>query len=582
MQRDLSADLAFLSGGGETGALMRAHDWTQTPLGPPENWPQSLRTLIGLMLGSNQAMFLIWGPERIKFYNDAYAPVLGKRHPAAMGTRFNDIWTDIIDDVGPLVDRAYAGQSTLMENMPLRMFRNGYWEETHFTFFYTPIRTEDGAVGGMFCACADTTARVRAEAERLEAMLETQKMEKALQRLNETLEMKVIERTVELERAQAALRQSQKMEAVGQLTGGLAHDFNNLLQAINGHLQLVRYFPHDERVRQWADNGLRAVGRGAKLASQLLAFSRVQHLELKAVCVENLINGMAELLTRTLGPSIQIDFALHAENNTVLTDATQLELAVLNLAINARDAMPGGGGLHIATAVERIEQDNELEPGLYVALSVSDTGSGMSHDVQTRAFDPFFTTKGVGKGTGLGLSQVYGFARQAGGTARLRSEEGRGTTVTLLLRQTESALHEAADAPGTMRIDHGTRSAEILVVDDDKEVRQLLCELLSNQGFAVKSAIDGPSALAQVLQSRPDVLVLDFAMPGMNGAEMATTVRKTHPTLPIIFSTGYSDTSSLHAAVGADATVLRKPFQIEELLTAIDLALKPAQAGGPH
>ena len=834
----VSTDLAFLSDGGETGALIRAHDWTTTPLGPPEGWPQSLRSMIGLMLASNQAMFLIWGPERIKFYNDAYAPVLGKRHPAAMGARFNEIWTDILHEVGPLADKAYAGESTHMENMPLCMFRNGYWEDTYFTFFYTPIRKEDGKVGGMFCACADTTAQVLAEKQRLLDLSETQRIERArrrlaavveqsadfigiarpngqpiyvneaglrmmglagiddspdslieffvpeerrfvqqvvlpavqsegywegdlhfghfktgekipvrynifpvldetqqvigyatttrdqreqkraaaeaaelaaeraailgqlaegvivtdaqgrityindaaealhrvgklgttpdeyqatynlytedgqpypfdelplaraalkgetiidarwrihrhdgseviaigcakplvgpdgqrrgavltvrddtaryqaqnaLRQLNETLEHKVMERTAELERAQSALRQSQKMEAVGQLTGGLAHDFNNLLQAINGHLQLIRHFPLDaERVRQWADNGLRAVDRGAKLTSQLLAFSRLQRLELKPVSMENLVNGMADMLMRTLGPSIEIDLDLQAEESTVLTDPTQLEMALLNLAINARDAMPGGGALRISTTVQHIENDTELAPGDYVALSIADTGSGMSSDVQGRAFDPFYTTKGVGKGTGLGLSQVYGFARQAGGTARLVSQEGQGTTVTLLLRQAQSKSDGAVDAPGTMRFDTATRTGEVLIVDDDNEVREILCEMLSTAGFTVRSAIDGPSALDQVLKGRPDLLLLDFAMPGMNGAEMAATVRKTHPQLPIIFSSGYADTSSLHAAVGADATVLRKPFQVEELLAAIDVALKNSSRPDLH
>src|SRR5215475_6594826 len=234
--------------------------------------------------------------------------------------------------------------------------------------------------------------------------------------------------------AERALRQAQKMEAIGQLTGGIAHDFNNVLQSLTGCLDLIRRRPDEpERVHRWAEAGLKAAQRGANLTAQLLAFSRSQKLELQQINLSALLSGMRELLARTLGPTIRIQIDLGAHSAGVLCDQTQLEMAVLNLAINARDAMPNGGELRIATRERTITHDPELLTGRYIELTVSDTGTGMSAEVAAKAFDPFFTTKGAGKGTGLGLSQVYGMARQAGGVARIQSMPQQGTTVRLLL-----------------------------------------------------------------------------------------------------------------------------------------------------
>ncbi|MBV9904456.1 MAG: PAS domain-containing protein, partial [Alphaproteobacteria bacterium] len=262
-------------------------------------------------------------------------------------------------------------------------------------------------------------------------------IEQEIRDLNETLEKRVAERTAALERSQAALQQAQKMEAIGNLTGGIAHDFNNLLQGLTGSLDLIRRKSEDERVQRWADAGLQAAERGTKLTSQLLAFSRLQKLEMKPVDISVLLRRMHDLLSRTLGPSVQIVLELAPEAEPVLCDETQLEMAVLNLAINARDAMQETGVLTIRVRPQRLSGGTDIEPGAYVELSVSDTGAGMPADVLARAFDPFFTTKDVGKGTGLGLSQVYGMARQAGGTARIQSAPGKGTTVSLLLRATQ-------------------------------------------------------------------------------------------------------------------------------------------------
>ena len=397
-----------------------------------------------------------------------------------------------------------------------------------------------------------------------------------LERTNDELRREMAERA----RIETALRQSQKMEAVGQLSGGIAHDFNNLLQGLAGSLDLIRRKPNDsERVRRWAEAGLQAAERGAKLTGQLLAFSRTQRIEAKPVIVAELVSGIQDLLIRTLGPMIRITFELDADRVAVLSDPTQLEMAVLNLAINARDAMPSGGELTIATRLRRITGDPELEPAAYVELSVSDTGIGMSTETAARAFDPFYTTKGVGKGTGLGLSQVYGIARQAGGTARIESRPGQGTTVRVLLRRTDLAI-ETDNSPAAVESEVVTPSATVLVIDDDADVRRFLTDSLDALGYRVAAAADGHMGLRALESIAPDVMVVDFAMPGLNGAEVAKAARARLPRLPIIFASGCADTAAIDEVAGPDTPVLRKPFRVDELQVAVAEVLRKAQADG--
>ena len=371
-------------------------------------------------------------------------------------------------------------------------------------------------------------------------------------------------------KAEDALRQSQKMEALGQLTGGIAHDFNNLLQVVHGAFDLIRRRAEDPaRVTAWAQNGLAAAERGASLTRQLLAFSRSQKLELRPFVIAELVLQMRELLGRTLGPDIALVLNLDEDRAPVLSDRTQLELAVLNLAINARDAMPAGGRLTITTRVVSLgAEEPELEPGDYVELAVADTGEGMSPDVVERAFDPFFTTKGVGKGTGLGLSQVYGVARQTGGSARIRSAPSGGTTVTLWLRRSpgEAAAAVAPERPGAQTdvlAPAGGRT--VLVVDDEPQVRALAADTLELLGYRVLTADGGPAALEILARVRPDVMLLDYAMPGMNGAELARLARERWPDTPIAFASGHADTEAVEQALGGEATILRKPFDMDTL-----------------
>ena len=378
----------------------------------------------------------------------------------------------------------------------------------------------------------------------------------------------------ELKAAQEQLRQSQKMEALGQLTGGIAHDFNNLLTVVVGGLDVIARNVGDERLKRYAVNALSAAERGARLTAQLLAFSRVQRLEVKPTHVAPLIEAMKPLLGNVLGPEIVKRFDLDEALMPVMADPTQLELAVLNLAINARDAMPDGGTLSIVTKPVRMVDDPELEDGDYIVLCVNDTGSGMTPEIAQRAFDPFFTTKEVGKGTGLGLSMVYGVARQSGGTARIDSVPGEGTTIRLFFkradREAEVELARAEEGRGEPAV----RNASILVVDPDPDVRGFITASLADYGYRVRAAAEGEAGLAMFADERPDLVILDYAMPGLSGGEVAARMLQAVPGQPILFVSGYSESEAIRRAA-PDAQLLAKPFRPEALDAAVREAIDP-------
>ena len=330
----------------------------------------------------------------------------------------------------------------------------------------------------------------------------------------------------DLKAAQEQLRQSQKMEALGQLTGGIAHDFNNLLTVVVGGLDIIAKRAEDERLKRYAVNALAAADRGARLTGQLLAFSRVQRLEVRPTHVRPLIDNMRPLLRNVLGPGIVKQFDLDHEMMPVMADPTQLEVAVLNLAINARDAMPDGGLLRFTSKAVQVDHDPELEPGTYIELCISDTGVGMPGEIAARAFEPFFTTKEIGKGTGLGLSMVYGMARQSGGTAKIESTPGAGTAVKLYFRQADpgSVVDPAASAADAADVEEERRPASVLVIDDDPDVRAFIVATLEEQGYEVAEAPDGEQGLAAHARKRPDLVILDFIMPGLSGAEVASRI----------------------------------------------------------
>lgn len=402
-----------------------------------------------------------------------------------------------------------------------------------------------------------------------------------VKQMNATLETHIEERTEELskannrlmaesaerERAQEAFVQAQKMEAVGQLTGGIAHDFNNLLTVIVGNLELVERRIADESAVRLVGFARQAADRAAKLTHQLLAFSRTQKLVLRPVNVNALVVGMDDLLKRTIGTQIDIRTRLAPQAPWAMADAHQLELALLNLAINARDAMGDRGTLTIESA----EHTGADRQGALVVISVRDTGPGIPAHLLEKVFDPFFTTKPVGKGTGLGLSQVHGIAKQSGGFVRIDSREGQGATIEIWLRPAQPETEDKS-APAPAPRSHSVGQARILVADDDAGVRTFICDCLRAAGYEIIEAADGAEALRSLTRQAPDLLIVDFAMPGLNGVDVVRQARRKVPDLPIILATGYADTKAVEAVMGV-GRVLRKPFKVDDLEAAVALAL---------
>jgi signal transduction histidine kinase len=379
----------------------------------------------------------------------------------------------------------------------------------------------------------------------------------------------------DLKAAQEQLRQSQKMEALGQLTGGIAHDFNNLLTVVVGGLDIITKRAEDPKLKRYGENALAAAERGARLTGQLLAFSRVQRLEVRPTHIAPLIQNMRPLLRNVLGPGITKQFDLDEAMMPVMADPTQVEVAVLNLAINARDAMPDGGMLIFSSRPVQVVGDPEIEDGEYIELTIADTGVGMPAEVIERAFEPFFTTKEVGKGTGLGLSMVYGMARQSGGGARIESVPGKGTAVSLLFRKADAAVVEAAagtDEPAGAIVPMAPVS--ILVIDDDPGVRGFIVATLEEHGYRIREAADGREGLAELERETPDLVILDFIMPGLSGADVARKIRAKRPEQAILFVSGYSETEAVKRTA-PDAPLLAKPFRADALEKAVRAAIAP-------
>jgi PAS domain S-box-containing protein len=381
------------------------------------------------------------------------------------------------------------------------------------------------------------------------------------------------EAEAKLAETEDALRQSQKMEAIGQLTGGIAHDFNNLLAGITGSLELLERRMGEGRlagVERYIDAAQGSARRAAALTQRLLAFSRRQTLDPKPTNANRLIAGVEELIRRTVGPSVELEVVGAGGLWLTRIDPSQLENAILNLCINARDAMPDGGRITIETANkwldERAAKERELSPGQYISVCVTDTGTGMTPEVIAQAFDPFFTTKPLGQGTGLGLSMIHGFVRQSGGQVRIYSELGKGTTMCLYFPRFAGALDQV-DTPGAASVpDHG-HGETVLVIDDEATVRMLMVEVLEEAGYAVLEAGDGPTGL-RILQSdaRIDLLVTDVGLPGgMNGRQVADAARAKRPDLKVLFVTGYAENAAVgNGLLDAGMHVIAKPFVMSE------------------
>ncbi|MFC5087667.1 PAS domain-containing protein [Microvirga arabica] len=794
---------SFLSGGGAMGALMRAHDWSATPLGNAARWPRELKALVGVVLSSRQPMYIVWGPERTLLYNDDFAYILARKHPAALGMPILEAWSEIRDVLLPLIERAYAGEPVHIEDLALSLERRGYPEETHFSLSYTPVRDETGAVAGFFCLCTEITGQVMAEqrlaaetarqrrlfeqapgfiailsgpehvfefanhayrrlsgdrelvgrtaleifpeatgqaflewldqvyasGERVVAhdvpvrlhrsagamtevrflnfiyepvtdragrvtgifvqghdVTETHQAQAALAasnarytsvlaamsegfiildqdfriteinaeglRLDGRPAREILGRShwevfpavvgtpveaayrramservpVELEhrygdeaggqelwlalriypvpggvaafyrdicdrkraeaaqaealrRAEESLRQAQKMEAVGQLTGGIAHDFNNLLTGIIGALDLMQTRISQgrmETVGRYANAAMDSARRAAALTHRLLAFSRRQPLDPKPVDANELVGSMEDLLRRTLGPLHALEIVRADGLWTTRCDPNQLETAILNLAINARDAMPDGGRLTIETANALVDGASAaslgITPGQYVAVSVADTGTGMPPDVIAHVFEPFFTTKPEGQGTGLGLPMVYGFARQSEGHLKIESEIGRGTTIRIYLPRHHGAAAEEVPDTTLAAVPRAGAGETVLIVEDEPVIRDLIIEVLQDLGYRTLAAVDGPAGLRilRSQQGRIDLLITDVGLPGINGRDLADEAREARPDLKVLFITGYAETAPLASGfLKPGMELVTKPFAVEALAARI-------------
>nr|WP_153221083.1 PAS domain-containing sensor histidine kinase [Pseudomonas sp. SZ57] len=664
-------------------------DWSQTSLGPIEQWPVSLKNTLNLILNSPESMYLLWGPELVFFHNDAYTPILGPRKDHAIGALIPDLWADVWDQVAPLVIDAFAGKPCRYTDMPLTMARYGEVEQTWWSFSFSPVIDEYGVVVGMFCLTNETTAHVLNQQALQESERKRLKLIDDLVNLERQQTARLEQRTLELDTfweispdplaildfngiflrvnpawtallghpehellgtsimtllhpddvrntqnalkhtinhvlplfenryqhvdgsyhwfgwtaapgngiifalgkhlthekdrikalriAEEALIQSQKMEAVGQLTGGLAHDFNNLLMGVTGNMELLLSRIRQERFTEldrYINAALEGSRRAASLTHRLLAFSRRQTLAPKATDIDLLVAGMDELIRRTVGPAIDMQVNASRGLWATLVDPHQLENSLLNLCINAKDAMPDGGKLLIQTGNRHLTAVTatryQLPAGRYVELSVSDTGTGMSNDVMARAFDPFFTTKPTGMGTGLGLSMIYGFARQSGGGVYITSKVGEGSKVSILLPMHEGEAEAVAFDDSPLQVPASSTGDEtILVVDDEPAVRLLIVELLEDLGYVVLQAERGADALT-ILQSKAaiDLLITDVGLPGgMNGRQVADAARDVRPDLKILFVTGYAENAALaHDTLEPGMHVLPKPFAIAELI----------------
>ena len=702
----------LLLGGGIVSSLIQTMDWSGSPLGAPQQWSSTLKTLVATILPAQAQIVLFWGPEYVALYNDAYTPTIGAKHPLALGRPAQENWTELWDDLEPLLSGVRnTGQTFSAKDRPFYIERSGYGETAYFDVSYSAVHEIDGTVGGVLCIVAETTERVQferrqsfllelgqalpelnepeqieayaiervgqqlgaarvflAEAQgddlqvriardwvngassrtgelryadiaaqlpeqlgrsfvvtaaetasvyvpvlrgnRLEAMLGVEfaqphfidkdqcllledtakrvwqaithaRSERALRAssahleatfaelmaLNECLEERVSSMLAEREEANRQLHEASKMEMIGQLTGGIAHDFNNMLTPIIASLELIRRHPEDaQRSVRLIDGALQAADRARILVGRLLSFARRQTLKPQAVCLATLVDEMHELIARSLGPTIEVVVQIDPQLPNVLVDPHHLELALLNLVINARDAMSNGGRVYLAAGVG---EDDPTWPenvhGRQVWLQVRDSGCGMSQEVLGRCFEPFYSTKQVGKGTGLGLPMVQGLAAQSGGGFAIKSQPGQGTQATLWLPvsrgQVSEPLAEAAEdimAQGPL---------QVLLVDDEDIVRNATALQLRDLGYQVAEAAS-PAQARQLLADGlvMDVLVTDQIMADETGAEFAQQLRQQHPQLPVLIITGYANLTPRKLNGFA---VLRKPFRRAELAESL-------------
>ncbi|WDY56175.1 ATP-binding protein [Pseudomonas sp. PSKL.D1] len=723
----------WLDSGGLMAERIRNHDWANSPLGPLEHWPETLRASVALCLASRFPQAVLWGPELITLHNDAFLPILGQK-PSAVGRPFSHVWQEAWSAISAFADQAMAGEAVFIEDFPLVIERNGNPERAYFTFCYSPIRSVDGSVVGMLDTVTETTTNVvtnqrlaflddlgRAVAEatdpdqilgittrmlvehlglsscayavmdadedgfticgdavaqgsphlvgqyrladfgrlavsrlrsglplvvndnlqelapeeaatfqaigitaticmplikngrltalmaihdkvprlwttydqalisevterswahiqRVQAYAEVREAMAALEALNATLEHRVEERTTQLLHTEAVLRQTQKLEAIGQLTGGVAHDFNNLLTIIRSSLHFLQRPNLDETRRERYIKAMTdTVDRGAKLTGQLLAFARRQALSPQVFEAGPRLQGMADMLDTATGARIEVQLTLPEQPCHIRADLSQLETAVINLMLNGRDAMAGAGTLRLRLmANQRLPalRGQPEQDGPFAAISVTDDGMGIAPGLLDRIFDPFFTTKAPGEGTGLGLSQVFGFAKQSGGDVQVTSVEGQGTTFTLYLPQEAAPMAQALADDVIEPLQRGSKR-RILVVEDNPDLGTFTSQILEDHGYRISWANSAEAALTQLASpdGQFDAVFSDVVMPGMGGLALARQLRLERPQLPVILTSGYSDAIAEGGHQGF--AFLAKPYSAEQVCQLLGKVLGP-------
>ncbi|MBK5007140.1 response regulator [Pseudomonas sp. S32] len=700
--------LCFLLNGGTIGGLMQSMQWGDSPLGPPHGWSPHLQAVMATLLPAQAQVVLFWGESYVALYNDAYAPTIGNKHPHALGRPAQENWSELWDDLEPLLRGVReTGQTFSAKDRPFYIERSGHGETVYFDVSYSAVREADGSVGGILCLVSETTERVRFQqrqafllelgrtlpglggaerieayavqrlaeqlgaarvcfgedqgdgecftvsqdwvdgvpsvvgthpyqafgadfheqlaaeqtvlqvydkapphlaglgaalhvpvvrAGRLEAVLgvyfrdarkcleedcqlveETAKQtwaaiiharaERALHLLNQSLEERVAAALAQRESAMVQLHEAHKMEMIGQLTGGIAHDLNNMLTPIIGSFELLHRQPNAERAPRLIDGGLQAAERARNLVARLLSFARRQTLKPQAVCLATLLDDMRELMARSIGPTLTVHVDIDPALPSVVVDPHQLELALLNLVVNARDATGDGGYLQIVAGHDPhcpVPPEGMAAERL-VWIEVRDNGCGMDEEQVRRCMEPFFSTKGIGKGSGLGLPMVQGLAVQSGGGFAIRSTPGQGTQATLWLPASNSSAasrgSESGEAPTA------ARPSRVLLVDDEEIVRHATALQLRDLGYEVTEAASAAAALRLVDKGwLPDLLVTDHVMPDMTGVRFAQQMRQRHAELPVLIITGYAN---LTPSQLSGFEVLRKPYRRMELAQSV-------------
>jgi len=541
---------------GEMAQRIRAFDWSATDLGPIDRWSTSLGCTVQMMLASPVPMVMLWGQLGYMIYNDSYSVFAGGRHPYLLGTPVELGWPEVAEFNRHVVDTCLAGGTLSFNNKDLVLLRNGKPETVWLDLYYSPVAGDNQQPAGVLAIVVETTELVKSELIR--------------QELTHNLEQRVAAEVQARSAAEDQLRQSQKLEAIGGLTGGVAHDFNNLLQVIAGNLHLLaRHEPDNAQVQRRVSAAIAAVERGAKLSAQLLAFARRQPLSPAVYNPQRIYAGLGELMQRALGETIHIDVQMPQDAWCINVDRNQLENALLNLAINARDAMKGEGVIRITGENIILNPADcagkSIKPGEYVRLAVTDTGVGMPPAILKRAFEPFFTTKREGHGTGLGLSMVFGFVRQSGGHVEVWSEEGKGSVVQMYFPH--SLEPESLD----VHIDqvlHAGGQETILVVEDNEGVRLTVVELLEQSGYTVLTAEDGDRAMLALQGGlQPDLIFTDVVMPGrLKSTDLADWARAQTPPVAVLFTSGHTrDILSSNHLLSPDIHLLSKPYSPEAL-----------------